>query len=379
MVTPFRYLVLLITFCVGTLAVAADIKGTVLNGTTRKPAVGDEVVLLAPGQDGMAEMARVNADSAGRFKFTVPDSQTNYLVRVVHHGVTYHKVAESTLRPLFVRVYDTAERVDGVSAVMDVQRFEATDDALEIKQLVTMHNNSRPPRTLMNDRSFEIQLPPNAQIQSGLVQFEDGQPLKQSPVPDEQKGQYHFVFPLRPGDTRFAVVYRLPYTGEALIEPKIRDPLEQFVVMLPKSMKFEPKTAGIFEPRPGTTPDHVEGTGPVTPGQTLAFRISGTGMLEELQGSRKQAHEGQTVPKESPGGGLGRPIDAPDPLQEHRWQILGGFIVALGVGAAWVMNQSSPRYLGERSTSPPRRRLTGSRNQPAPIPTSRRHRRRARV
>src|SRR5258705_505086 len=91
--------------------------------------------------------------------------------------------------------------------------------------LLTLSNDG------MNDRPFEIQLPPNAKMQSGLVQFEDGQPLKQSPVADEQ-GQYHFVFPLRPGDTRFAVVYRVPYTGEALIEPKIRDAREQFVIML---------------------------------------------------------------------------------------------------------------------------------------------------
>jgi hypothetical protein len=35
---------------------------------------------------------------------------------------------------------------------------------------------------------------------------------------------------------------------------------------------------------PDTPPDHVEGTGTVALGQTLAFRVSGTGMLEELQG-----------------------------------------------------------------------------------------------
>jgi hypothetical protein len=143
---------------------------------------------------------------------------------------------------------------------MDVERLEATDETLEIKQLITVRNQSRPARTLMNDRPFEIQLPADAHLESGMVQIEDGQPLKQKPMPAEQKGQYYFVSPIRPGDTRFAVVYRLPYNGEALIEPQIRNPLERFVIMMPKSMKFAPKTMDVFQPMLGTTPDNVLGT-----------------------------------------------------------------------------------------------------------------------
>jgi hypothetical protein len=314
---------------------AATLTGTVVNGTTDKPSAGDEVVLLTLSNDGMNESARVKTDNAGRFVFR-SESVGSRGVRAIHQGVTYHSIVPAGSARVKVRVYDVAEKVEGISAVMDVQRLEATGDTLEIKQLVTMRNDSKPPRTMMNDRSFEIQLPPEAQVRSGLVQLEDGPPLKQKPVAGDQKGQYYFVFPLRPGDTRFAVVYQLPYSGEALIEPKIRNPLEQFIVMLPKSMKFEPKGAGIFQPRPGTTPDHVEGTGPVTPGQTLAFRIAGTGALEELQDRRKQAQEGQTAPKEHPGGGLGPPIQAPDPLEQYRLQILAGLAVLVVASAIWV-------------------------------------------
>src|SRR5438105_3570809 len=63
---------------------------------------------------------------------------------------------------------------------------------LEVKQLVTMHNASKPPRTLMNDRPFSIQLPPEAQVLSGLVQLGDGEPLKSKPAPGERKGEYAF-------------------------------------------------------------------------------------------------------------------------------------------------------------------------------------------
>lgn len=142
--------------------------------------------------------------------------------------------------PVGVSVYDTVSILDGVT-VMDVQRLEATSDMLEIKQLVTMRNNAKPLRTLTTDRPFEFQLPPEARVLYGLVQIEDAEPLKQKPAPGDHKDEYYFQSPLRPGDTRFAVVYRLPYNGEATFEPRIRNTQERFVVMIPRSMRFEPQ------------------------------------------------------------------------------------------------------------------------------------------
>jgi len=319
---------------------AAELNGRVLNGTTGKPGSGDEVVLFRLSKDGMTETARSTADSRGRFSLPVADQQATHVVRVIHQGVTYHKMIEVGVKPIVVEVYEVAQQLEGVSAIMDVQRFEATSDQLEVKQLITVRNNSQPPRTLMNDRPFEIQLPPDAKVQSGLVQVEDGQPLKQRPIAGDQKGQYYFAFPIRPGDTRFAVVYRLQYNGEALIEPKIRNPLERFVVMLPRSMKFQPKAAGIFESMPGTTPDNVQGTPPLRPDQVVAFRISGMGTLEELEGRRQDARSSKADPATRPGGGIGPPIEAPDPLQKYRLPILAGTTVLMGAGAAYVVKKT---------------------------------------
>lgn len=326
-----------------TLASGGELKGTVINGSTGKPAAGDEVVLLTLSQDGMTEGASAKTDHAGRFQLSIANAEESHLIRITHQGVTYHKMVEPNLKPLSVKVYDAAVRLDGVSAVMDVTRFEAKSDSLEVKQLITVRNTSKPPRTLIKDRALEFQLPPEAQIQSGLVQIEDGRPLKQKPVPGDEKGQYFFPSPLRPGDTRFAIVYRLPYSGEAVIEPTLRNPLERFVIMLPGSMKFEPKASDIFRPIPNVTPDNVLGTAPVKAGQTLTFRISGSGTLLELQGNQ-QTQDIATLQKEGPGGGLGRPIEAPDPLERYRWQILAGVVTLLAGGAVWVTRRATFPY-----------------------------------
>ena len=318
---------------------AADIRGRVVNGTIRRPAAGDEVVLLSLTNDTMNERAHTRTNRAGRFQLPVADPEMAHVVRVVHQGVTYHQIAQPGANAVVLDVYDVTCELEDVSAVMDVERFEAVGDRLEVKQLVTMRNESKPPRTLLKDRSFEFELPPEAQVQYGLVQVEDGQPLKQKPILGDHHGRYYFVFPLRPGDTRFAVVYRVPYTGQATIQPTIRNPQERFVVMLPNAMKFEAADPQVFQPMAGTTPDNVQGTGPVAITQTISFRISGTGMLAELEGQRQAAkknQQNQTASMPQPGGGLGAPIDAPDPLQQYRWAILGGMATVLLAGGAFV-------------------------------------------
>ena len=272
-------------------AAAADLNGRVINGTTRTAAIGDEVVLLGLSNDGMNEIARTRTDRAGRFGLRVNDPQATLVVRVVHEAVTYHQVVPPDSNNVSIEVYDVTANADGISAVMDVERFESIGDQLEVKQLVTMRNESRPPRTLVKDRSFEIQLPPEAKVKYGLVQVEDAQALKQKPIAGDAPGQYYFVFPIRPGDTRFAVVYQVPYTGEATIRPTIRDPRERFVAMLPKSMKFEPIDPRVYHPMENTTPDNVQTTEPVALDQIVSFHISGTGTLAELEGRRQTAND----------------------------------------------------------------------------------------
>jgi hypothetical protein len=317
-------------------ASAADLKGRVINGTTGKVAAADDVVLVSLSGDGMRETARTKTDRMGHFSLPVADSQSTHVVRVTHEGVTYHQVVPPYARTVALEVYDVTDQLDDIRAIMDVVRFETIGDRLEVKQLVTMRNESKPPRTLMKDRSFEIQLPQEAKVEYGLVQVEEQQPLKQKPIAGEPPGHHYFEFPMRPGDTRFAVVYRVPYKGEATIQPTIRNRHERFVVMLPKSMKFEPVDARVFQPMPGTSSDNVQRTVPLEPDKTASFRISGTGTLTELEGRQQPATGSGTAATPRPGGGLGAPIGLPDPLQAYRWWILSSLAVIMLLGCAAV-------------------------------------------
>jgi len=91
-------------------------------------------------------------------------------------------------------------------------------------------------------------------------------------------------------------------------------------------------------------------------GQPLAFKISGTGTMTEPEGSDQeganQAGGGTTAGRDSrPGGGLGPPIDAPDPLEKYRWYILGGFALVLAAGAVYITQRSRTASLRQFATS----------------------------
>jgi hypothetical protein len=336
-----------------TFARAETLSGAVTNATTGKPAAGDDVVLLDLTQ-GMNEAARTKTDAQGRFSFDVPPAAGPRLVRVNHQGVNYFP-AGGPIRPgattTQVQVYDVAQKLDGVAENVRVMRLQADQSSLQVTELIAVKNSSAPPRSLMADRTYQIMLPEGAVIDESVAQSPGGMPVNSSPVPDDKKkGNYYFVFPLRPGETRFQISYHLPYSGEATLKPKINGRLEHFAVMFPKSMEFGSKVQGMYSPvnDDGQQNATLQVATGVTPDKDLSFRVSGTGTLADQQtaqggGGEQQADAGGAMGGGSgprPGGGLGTPEGTPDPIHKYRWAILAGCLALLAAGGGWVATRS---------------------------------------
>lgn len=336
----------LLALVVNTFASAETLTGTLKNGTSGKPAAGDEVVLIKLGQ-GMEEAARTKADSGGHFSFNLPDAGP-HLIRAIHQDVTYHRMAPPGTTSVELEVYDVAKKVEGVSVTADVMRFQAESSQLQGIRLFAVNNSSQPPRTQMSDQNFEFYLPEGAQVDQGMAMTSGGQPINSAPVPEKEKNRYKFAFPLRPGETQFQVVFHLPYSGELNVDPKPLYAAQHFVVMAPKTMKFTAAPGASFQSMkdPRQSDAVVQVASNTEAGQMLAFKISGTGAL----GEAGDDSQGKPTPVEGgpaaggrdsrPGGGLGPPIDAPDPLERYRWYILGGFAVVLAAGAIYITSRS---------------------------------------
>jgi len=341
---PLRNLIFVgVLALLATFASAETLTGTVTNGTTGKPAAGDQVVLLNLSQ-GMNEAARTKTDAQGRFSFKVEDSGGPHLVRVSHEGVNYFP-AGGPIMPgsgsTEVQVYDAAKKLEGVSENVHLMRVQAQGGTLQVIELIAVKNNSSPPRALLANRTWEIYLPTGAQIDEAVAQSPGGMPVNTAPLPDgARQGLYYYTFPLRPGETRFQVSYHLPYSGEITFKPRTVGKLQHFGVLLPRSMQFSASVPGVFSPvADQDNQSTLQVATAVTPGKDLSFRISGEGVLPDDSAAGQQQAQSQPgggMPGR-PGGGLGNPEGTPDPLHQYRWAILGACVALLALGGFWVV------------------------------------------
>jgi hypothetical protein len=332
-------------------AAAQTLSGTVTNGTTNKPAAGDEVILINL-TTSMEVAATTKADSDGKFSFQLTGPAGPHLIRAVHQGVTYHQMAPPGVNTADVSVYDVAAKVADLSVTADVVRFQADSGSMQGVRLFVVNNTSSPAKTQMNDHNFEFYLPAGAKVEQVQARAPNGQPIRAEAVPESEKNRYAIAFPLRPGETQFQLEFTLPYSGEIKIDPRPLYPAEHFVVVLPKTMQFKAANPSSFESMhdPSQGDSNVEVARETKPGQPLAFTLQGQGVITEppaeTASSAAQQQEQMPPPQTQsqdnrPGGGLGVPIDAPDALQKYRWPILGGFALLLAIGG-WVVTKRQP-------------------------------------
>lgn len=324
------------------LASAQTLTGTVTNGTTGRPATGDDVILINLS-NGMEEAAKTKTDSTGKFSFKLTDTGGPHLIRAVHQSVTYHQMAPPGTNSVQLQVYDVVRKLADLAMTADVMRFQADSGTLQGTRLFAVDNTSSPPKTQMNDHNFEFYLPPGAKLESTQAKAPNGQPIAAEATPQAEKNRYAIGYPLRPGETQFQIQFTMPYNGSATIDPKPLYPAQHVVVVLPKSMHFAAANGAQFQSMqdPNSADTMVEVAQQTQAGQSLGFTVTGTGTISDTPA---QTASGAAQPQGSdnrPGGGLGAPIDAPDPLQKYRWQILVGIAAVLALGA-WVVMRRQP-------------------------------------
>jgi 5-hydroxyisourate hydrolase-like protein (transthyretin family) len=335
---------------------ASEITGVVTNKTTNKPAAGDDVVLIRL-QQGMQESTRTKTDSRGRFTLAVPDEGI-HLVRVTHDKANYFRPAPPGTQAVEVDVYNANAHVKGVTGEADVLRIQTDpgDKILRVVENFFVKNESTPPLTQFSDRPFEFVLPEGAVVDGSAALSPGGMPVQAAPVPLPEKGHYTFLFPIRPGETRFQVTYHIPYSGSFKFSPQPSMTTDTIAIMMPKSMTFKADTDA-YSPVTDEPTAQTYVARNVAPAQPLGFTLSGAGQLpRDTQNPDQGAQSASTsAPADANasaavdangnpdttkfGGGLGKPIDPDaehDPWSKYKYWILG-ILALLLAGAAGIM------------------------------------------
>jgi 5-hydroxyisourate hydrolase-like protein (transthyretin family) len=328
-------------------AVASNITGTVTDRTTGKPSSGDTVAVINTAQS-MDELTKVSSDAQGRFQATAPDGG-QILLHVTHHGAEYFKSVPPGTSSVDIDVYDSAAKIDGITGEALVLRAETDTGGklLSIAENFFIQNASTPPRTEVGGNTFDFYLPKGAIVMQTLASSPGGLPTNTDvKTIDAAAGHYAFTFPIRPGETRFQVVYTLPYNGKQAFSLKLSVPTSDVAVMLPKSMQFQGSSQ--FQPL-NQDPNALtyDAHNPVAT-VPVQFSLTGSGQLPQTQDDAQGASQGggqQASNGTRPGGGLGAPDDpnaTNDPWAKYKWWILSLLGLALVAGAGFMLKAGQP-------------------------------------
>jgi hypothetical protein len=343
---------------------SAPITGTVINRTTNKPSVGDEVTLLNLVA-GMQEVGHGTTDAKGRFSLSSVDGG-KYLVRVTHDTASYFQPVPDGASAVDVNVYDSGAKVAGVTTEVLVVRAQtdAGGANLQVTEDFVVKNASNPPMTQYSKEPFDLYLPAGAVIEASAAKSPDGVPTAQDLTPLTEKGKYTIIFPIRPGETQIEVAYHLPYTGKLALNLKVAGLTEMVAVNLPKSMSFAPgddKFAPVTgEPMTNSQTYVARG---LSAGDGAAFEVGGSGQLprdtrgseQGAQGQDQGAAAGQAAQDTAPGKGLGNPLD-PNGTNEpfatkYKWWMLGALGLLLVAAAGVLLRKPTVAPVGAGSAA----------------------------
>jgi hypothetical protein len=164
-----------------------------------------------------------------------------------------------------------------------------------------------------------------------------------------QSGHYAINVPIQPDqgekETTFEVQYHISYSGKYTFMPHLQMPANNLVVYVPKSMTFGGGKGADFQSAQEDPRVQTYVAKGIHPGQEIAFSISGEGQMpREAQGGAKGQQAGGAVggtgsddASNRPGGGIGVPIDTPDPLSKYKWWLLGAMTLLLAAGAGQLL------------------------------------------
>jgi hypothetical protein len=268
--------------CFSTAALGAnDITGSVHNRTRGQASAGDEVILIRLDSE-MQEEARAKTDEHGTFTLHPQYPDKPYLLRVIHQGVSYDQQVFAD-NVVSVDIFEAARTVPGITGTIEILRTGTKGNLLHVSDMYEIKNDSRPPLTQAGDQTFEVYLPADAKMDSVFA----GGPgtsalmISAAPVPSEP-GHYTVDFPLRPGATKFAFNYDLPYDGHAAFQTRRAYSLQQLAVMFPPTMKFSSRSPAFAPLATASNKYQVQAANQLQPGKGPTFEISGAGELPPL-------------------------------------------------------------------------------------------------
>lgn len=337
---------------------AGTVSGTVRNGTTGKPSVGTEVILIQL-QGGMQPVATTKTDAQGHYQFTNPGlGQAPMLIRAVYHGVLYHQPVPPGTATADVEVFDPTDKPSAVTVSVRAIFLQPSGTTLLLGDEYTIDNKTQPPLSYYrSDGSFRFSLPDGAQLHDISAQGPEGMPVIQSAI-DKGHQQSAIAFAFRPGESGVRISYNLPYPdNHATLHFTSPYTVDRVAILAQPSVQV---TADGFVPAGSDQGYNVYVRDAVAAGVPLAVTLSGTappppqnaggadaGPGAEAGGGAADNSQNPSVNSRLDAAGAEAPTAAattlPARLDSLKWILVAGFaaIFILGFLYLWLRPQQA--------------------------------------
>jgi len=300
----------------------AAIDGTVIDGTTGKPAPNAIVSLVQPGQGGMKTIASTKTDAQGVFKFDKSvDGPT--LLQTLFGGALYNKMIMpgAPASGLQVEVFDSTNKpVAKVSQHFIV--LQPSETEMAVSEGILYQGD---PKLTYNDAangSFRFYLPPEANGKvSVTINAPGGMPISRPAEKTNQANVYKVTYPIKPGETRFDLNYTVPVANPLAFSGKILHDEGEADLVIPNGVTVQGDNLDLAGQEPKTQANIYR-----IKGKSYKVTVAGTGSLTQPEASSGAG--------EQPDDNGAPSIEEVKPrIYDQLYLILGMSFAILGIGS----------------------------------------------
>jgi len=314
------------------MARAGTVHGTVMNGTTGKPATGIDLVLIQL-QGGMQEVAHSKSGASGEFKFDHPALGAQpMLVRAVYHGINFNHALPPGTSTAQVDIYEASKDAKTINVPSHVVIFQPNGATMIVGEEYQIENKSQPPMAFYrSEGSFDFALPEKGQLQQVAAAGPAGMPVVQLPI-DKKNNRYSIAFAFRPGESSVRFSYELPYPEKtATVKIPTIYPGGRLLVAAPPSVQVSGDGLAPGGQEQGM---NLYGRQDVPAGTLVAVNVSGGAPPPDANGGGEQrAQQGRDAQQ---GGGEASGVSiqqVPGRLDVLKWPLVAGFVCLFALGA----------------------------------------------
>lgn len=287
-----RFLMLLLV----SLPAVAAIEGSVVNKTTGKPQPGVEVSLTKLTDKGMQSAASGSTNAQGRFRLD-GDAASAHLIQARYQNVSYSAQLQPNQSQVEIAVYDALPAVSAAEVTQHMILVETDGQDLVVNETILYQNDSQTTwYTPKGTARFYI---PAAAGENRMARAiaPGGLPVDRPLLATAERRVYAIDFPVKPGETRFDLSYKLSAAAGATLGGRILHDGGPVRLVAPQGIQVEGKglePAG-REPSTGasifTIKDH-----------DYSIKLSGTGQLKRPEATERSEEDGPSIQVMQPPG-----------------------------------------------------------------------------